>query len=243
MAKSQNFTFTPRARWSELNKPFAIFYSDSHSNFLNKQANAFAVPFCFARHGLLSKSVCKDDNTALYIAVFKRSLGPFQAATLDAALARNRAGFAVLSRPGGRPESPILLDHTCLCDTWTFFYLQENRAVEVAWGPSPWRWHRCARRIWGDDLSQGPYFVETNKSPLINLLFAALFNPIVCSTTKIGLLIPSAVEGRDLDAITTQSQLHWRFQWRASASTQDLSWGWCWNTASGCWTRAWRLLH
>ena len=137
MAKSQNFTFTPRARWSELNKPFAIFYSDSHSNFLNKQANAFAVPFCFARHGLLSKSVCKDDNTAFYIAVFKRSLGPFQAATLDAALARNRAGFAVLSRPGGRPESPILLDHTCLCDTWTFFYLQEKSSSGGCLGTQP----------------------------------------------------------------------------------------------------------
>ena len=38
-----------------------------------------------------------DDIAALYIAAVKRSLGPFQAATLDAAIARNRAGFAALS--------------------------------------------------------------------------------------------------------------------------------------------------
>ena len=40
-------------------------------------------------------SVSEDDITALYIAAVKRSLGPFQAAQLDAALARNRAGFAL----------------------------------------------------------------------------------------------------------------------------------------------------
>ena len=37
----------------------------------------------------------KDDITSLYIAAVKRSLGPFQAAQLDAAIARNRAGFAL----------------------------------------------------------------------------------------------------------------------------------------------------
>ena len=55
----------------------------------------FAVPFCFARHGLLSKSVSEDDITALYIAAVKRSVDPFQAAQLDAAIAHNRAGFAL----------------------------------------------------------------------------------------------------------------------------------------------------
>ena len=55
----------------------------------------FAVPFCLARHGLLLKSVSEDDITALCIAAVKRSLGPFHAATLDAAIARNRAGFAL----------------------------------------------------------------------------------------------------------------------------------------------------
>ena len=50
-------------------------------------------------------------------------------------------------------------------------------------------------------LSQMQYFVETNKSPPINLLFAALFDLIIFCTTKIGLLIPCAREGRDLDGI------------------------------------------
>ena len=52
----------------------------------------------------------------------------------------------------------------------------------------------------GDDLSQGSYFVESNKSPPINLLFAALFDLIICRTTKMGLLIPCAADGRDFDA-------------------------------------------
>ena len=69
--------------------------SYSHSNFSNKKANAFAVPFCFARHGLLSKSVSDDDITALYIAAVKRSLGPCHNAALDAATASNRAEFAL----------------------------------------------------------------------------------------------------------------------------------------------------
>ena len=56
----------------------------------------------------------------------------------------------------------------------------------------------------GDDLSQGQYFVKTNKSPQINLLFAALFDLIICCTMKMGLLIPCAVEGRELDAIMTR---------------------------------------
>ena len=51
----------------------------------------------------------------------------------------------------------------------------------------------------GDDLSQ--YLVLNNKSPQINLLFAALFDLIICRTTKMGLFIPSASECRDLDAI------------------------------------------
>ena len=50
----------------------------------------------------------------------------------------------------------------------------------------------------GDDLSQ--YLVLTNKSPQINLLFAALFDLIICHTTKMGLLIPCAADGRDFDA-------------------------------------------
>ena len=49
----------------------------------------------------------------------------------------------------------------------------------------------------GDDLSQGQYFVKTNKSPQINLLLATLFNLIICRTTKMSLLIPCAAEGRD----------------------------------------------
>ena len=53
------------------------------------------MPFCVARHGLLSKSASKVDITALYIATVKRSLGPFYAATLDAAIACNRARFAL----------------------------------------------------------------------------------------------------------------------------------------------------
>ena len=53
----------------------------------------------------------------------------------------------------------------------------------------------------GDDLSHGQYFVQTNKSPPINLLFAALFDLIIYSTMNPGLLIPCTVEDRDLDAI------------------------------------------
>ena len=37
----------------------------------------------------------EDDITALHIVAAKQSLGPFHAATLDAAIASNRAGFAL----------------------------------------------------------------------------------------------------------------------------------------------------
>ena len=47
----------------------------------------------------------------------------------------------------------------------------------------------------GQDLSKGQYVVKTNKSPQINLFFAALFDLIICRTTKMGLLIPCAIEG------------------------------------------------
>ena len=53
----------------------------------------------------------------------------------------------------------------------------------------------------GNDLSQGQYFVLTNKSPPINLLLAALFDLTICSTTTMGLLIPRGSEGCDLDTI------------------------------------------
>ena len=53
----------------------------------------------------------------LCIFAVKRSLGPFQATTLDTAIASNRAGFAALL---WRPESPILLHHTSLGDTMRF---------------------------------------------------------------------------------------------------------------------------
>ena len=52
----------------------------------------------------------------------------------------------------------------------------------------------------GHDLSQGQNFVETNKSPPINLLFTTLFDLIICHTTKMGLLIPC----HDVDAIFTE---------------------------------------
>jgi len=51
----------------------------------------------------------------------------------------------------------------------------------------------------GDDLSKGPYFVGTPTSPEINLLFAALFDLIICRTTKMGLFIPAP--NRNIDAI------------------------------------------
>ena len=41
----------------------------------------------------------------------------------------------------------------------------------------------------------------TDKAPAINHLFAALFDLIICSSTKMNLLIPSAAQGRTLDAI------------------------------------------
>ena len=50
-------------------------------------------------------------------------------------------------------------------------------------------------------FSKGKYFVETNNSPQINLLFAALFDLNICRITKMGILIPCAVEGHDVDAI------------------------------------------
>ena len=53
----------------------------------------------------------------------------------------------------------------------------------------------------GDNVSNGQYFVEADKSPPINLLFAALFDLIICRATKMGLFLPSAVEGRNLDTI------------------------------------------
>jgi hypothetical protein len=51
----------------------------------------------------------------------------------------------------------------------------------------------------GDDLSKAPYFVETNGSPDLNLLFAALFDLIICRGTKMGLFVPSS--HRNLDTI------------------------------------------
>ena len=42
-----------------------------------------------------SKSVVDDDITALYIAAIKRSIGPSQAKLLPAAIANNKAGFAL----------------------------------------------------------------------------------------------------------------------------------------------------
>ena len=43
--------------------------------------------------------------------------------------------------------------------------------------------------VLGGDLFEGPYFVLTDKSPAINLLFTALFDLIICSRTKRNLLI------------------------------------------------------
>ena len=43
--------------------------------------------------------------------------------------------------------------------------------------------------VLGGDLFEGPYFVLTDKSPAINLLFAALFDLIICSSTKMNLLM------------------------------------------------------
>ena len=57
----------------------------------------------------------------------------------------------------------------------------------------------------GDDLSKAPYFVLQNSdadaSPLINLLFAGLFDLIVGRITQMGLLVPSSADGRDLNQI------------------------------------------
>ena len=53
----------------------------------------------------------------------------------------------------------------------------------------------------GDDLSKGQYFFETADSPAINLLFAALFDLIICRTTKMGLFVPCPPEGCTLDAV------------------------------------------
>ena len=48
---------------------------------------------------------------------------------------------------------------------------------------------------------KGPYFVKTDESLPINLLFAALFDQIICRTTKNGVFVPSGAAGRNLDAI------------------------------------------
>ena len=53
----------------------------------------------------------------------------------------------------------------------------------------------------GDDLSKGQYFFETADSPAINLLFAALFDLIICRTTKMGIFFPCPPEGCTLDAV------------------------------------------
>ena len=58
----------------------------------------------------------------------------------------------------------------------------------------------------GDDLSKGPYFVETDESQPINLLSAALFNLIICQTTKMGLFVLSSAEGHNLDAIFAEPE-------------------------------------
>ena len=105
------------------------------------------VPFCFARHGLLSNSVSNDDIAALYIAAVKRSLGPFQAATLDAAIARNRAGFAALSLAiMGDPKCQFCSMIQVSVTHGHCFICTKNWAVEIACGTSPWKWDRCTRQ-------------------------------------------------------------------------------------------------
>jgi hypothetical protein len=63
----------------------------------------------------------------------------------------------------------------------------------------------------GDDLSKAPYFTETDGSPDLNLLFAALFDLIICRGTKMGLFVPSSQ--RNLDTIFA-----YKVRWAAVAT-------------------------
>ena len=51
----------------------------------------------------------------------------------------------------------------------------------------------------GDDLRTAPYYTKTADSPVINLLFAALYDLIICRITKMSSLAPGP--GRTLQTI------------------------------------------
>jgi len=48
---------------------------------------------------------------------------------------------------------------------------------------------------WNDDLSRPPFYDKTQASPVINVLFAALWDLILCRITKMSYLAPSAGRG------------------------------------------------
>jgi hypothetical protein len=57
----------------------------------------------------------------------------------------------------------------------------------------------------GNDLSKAPYFILgegcMDPSPEFNLLFARLFDLIICSMLQMGLMVPDTAEGHGLDDI------------------------------------------
>ena len=86
--------------------------------------------------------------------------------------------------------SSVWINLTSLSDTQQLVYLQDKSSWRVCGDPI----RDCDINAPGDDLSKGPSFVLTDKSPAIKLLFAGLFNLIICHccSAKMSLHITSA---------------------------------------------------
>ena len=78
------------------------------------------------------------------------------------------------------------------------FYLQEKSSGGSCLGTQPVAMTSMHQAM----LSEGQYFVKTNKSPPIILLFAALFHLIICCTTQSDEDVPSYfLQSHEVEAI------------------------------------------
>ena len=95
--------------------------------------------------------------------------------------------------------SSILINlSTSLSNTLKLFYLQDKSSSGDCLGTQP----MVVTSIHQATIyPNGRYFVATDISPVINLVFSALLDLIICRTTQMGLHVPSAAESCTLDAI------------------------------------------
>jgi hypothetical protein len=63
--------------------------------------NAYPVPYCFARFGVLSKEISETKITAMYIEAVKASLDPSTGTQLNQLISQKKTGFAVIRNPFG----------------------------------------------------------------------------------------------------------------------------------------------